>query len=54
MMYGVLGVFRRTDVNPSYMPVWVQEFSSDMGSRGVKRIADVGRLRTAQFSQVPI
>nr|PNR47635.1 hypothetical protein PHYPA_012108 [Physcomitrium patens] len=28
-----------------------QEFSSDMGSRGVKRIADVGRLRTAQFSQ---
>jgi hypothetical protein len=23
-----------------------------MGSRGVKRIADVGRLRTAQFSQV--
>ncbi len=28
-----------------------QEFSSDMGSRGVKRIADVCRLRISQFSQ---
>jgi hypothetical protein len=32
----------------------VQEFSSDMGSRGVKRIADVSRLRISQFSQVEI
>jgi hypothetical protein len=30
----------------------VQEFSSDMGSRGVKRI--VSRLRISQFSQVEI
>ncbi|KAF5730011.1 puromycin-sensitive aminopeptidase isoform X1 [Tripterygium wilfordii] len=29
----------------------VQEFSSDMGSRAVKRIADVSRLRSSQFSQ---
>ncbi|XP_071733838.1 puromycin-sensitive aminopeptidase-like isoform X2 [Rutidosis leptorrhynchoides] len=28
-----------------------QEFSSDMGSRTVKRIGDVSRLRTYQFSQ---
>jgi len=28
-----------------------QEFSSDMGSRAVKRIGDVSLLRTAQFSQ---
>eukprot|EP00249_Psilotum_nudum_P020552 c27754_g1_i1 orf=837-3506(-) len=28
-----------------------QEFSSDMGSRAVKRIADVTRLRVSQFSQ---
>ena len=29
----------------------VQEFSSDMNSRPVKRIEDVVRLRTAQFSE---
>lgn len=28
-----------------------QEFSADMNSRGVKRIGDVSRLRTAQFAQ---
>ncbi|XP_024366624.1 puromycin-sensitive aminopeptidase isoform X1 [Physcomitrium patens] len=28
-----------------------QEFSSDMGSRGVKRISDVSRLRISQFPQ---
>jgi aminopeptidase N len=28
-----------------------QEFSSDMGSRGVKRITDVSRLRISQFPQ---
>lgn len=28
-----------------------QEFSSDMGSRGVKRISDVRALRTAQFAE---
>ncbi len=28
-----------------------QEFSADMGSRGVKRIADVRALRTAQFAE---
>jgi aminopeptidase N len=28
-----------------------QEFSADMGSRGVKRIADVRYLRTAQFAE---
>lgn len=32
----------------------MQEFSSDMGSRGVKRIADVCRLRISQFPQVRI
>ena len=42
----------KLDVKPSLYVSLVQEFSSDMGSRGVKRIADVGRLRTAQFSQV--
>ena len=31
--------------------VCVQEFSSDMNSRPVKRIEDVVRLRTAQFSE---
>lgn len=31
-----------------------QEFSSDMGSRTVKRIADVSRLRNYQFPQVLI
>ncbi|KAL8551751.1 hypothetical protein ACS0TY_000717 [Phlomoides rotata] len=30
---------------------WDQEFSSDMGSRTVKRIADVSRLRISQFPQ---
>lgn len=30
---------------------FVQEFSSDMNSRPVKRIEDVVRLRTAQFSE---
>ena len=29
----------------------LQEFSSDMNSRAVKRIVDVARLRTAQFSE---
>lgn len=29
-----------------------QEFSSDMGCRPVKRIADVSRLRNFQFPQV--
>jgi len=29
-----------------------QEFSSDMGSRTVKRIADVSNLRNYQFPQV--
>lgn len=30
----------------------MQEFSSDMGSRPVKRISDVSRLRNYQFPQV--
>ncbi|KAK8964855.1 hypothetical protein KSP40_PGU007017 [Platanthera guangdongensis] len=29
-----------------------EEFSSDLGSRTVKRIADVSRLRNYQFPQV--
>lgn len=33
-------------------PYCFQEFSSDMGSRPVKRIADVCRLRSSQFPQV--
>ena len=35
-----------------YHGSWPQEFSSDMGSRTVKRIADVSRLRNYQFPQV--
>lgn len=31
-----------------------QEFSSDMGSRTVKRIGDVSRLRNYQFPQVTL
>lgn len=30
----------------------MQEFSSDMGSRPVKRISDVSKLRNYQFPQV--
>lgn len=30
----------------------MQEFSSDLGSRPVKRIADVSKLRMYQFPQV--
>lgn len=42
-------VFSKNLLNP--MSIF-QEFSSDLGSRPVKRIADVSKLRTYQFPQV--
>ncbi|KAJ8426344.1 hypothetical protein Cgig2_021897 [Carnegiea gigantea] len=42
----------RPDLFPPFLnDLHVQEFSSDMGSRTVKRIADVSKLRTYQFPQ---
>ncbi|WVZ26360.1 hypothetical protein V8G54_004904 [Vigna mungo] len=52
----ILGVIGHESLSAVYFAVfpqldWQQEFSSDMGSRTVKRIADVSNLRNYQFPQ---